>query len=438
MRSLRRTLPALTGLSLATCLLLGAPAKADPVSASDVADRVHAIEPQIIAWRRDFHAHPELGNREVRTGKIIAEQLRSFGLEVKTGVAHTGVIGILRGAKPGKVVALRSDMDGLPVEEKVDLPFASHDKGEYQGKTVPVMHACGHDAHMAMLLGAAKVLAGLKQDIAGTILFVFQPAEEGPPEGEKGGAKLILEEGALDAPKPDAIFGIHVWPGLPGHLYYRPNGAMAAADSFKITVKGKQTHGAQPWAGIDSVTVGAQIVQGLNDIVARQLDITKGPSVVTVGAFNAGIRSNIVPEQAELVGTIRTLDPDNQAEVHRRVTQTAQHIAEAAGATATVSISKDAAITWNDPALTEATVPSLKRAAGDANVELAPVIMASEDFSAYQQKVPGVFYFLGVNADGVATKDAASNHSPYFFVNEAALATGVRAHVLTALDFLAR
>lgn len=418
--------------------LSGAGAHAAPASAADVADKVRAVEPQVIAWRRDFHAHPELSNREVRTAKIVADELRSFGISVRTGVAHTGVIGVLRGAKPGRVVALRSDMDALPVEEKTVLPFSSHATGEYQGKVVPVMHACGHDAHMAMLLGAAKVLAGMKQNIAGTIVFVFQPAEEGAPEGEEGGAQLIMAQGGLSDPVPEAIFGIHVWPGMAGRLYYRPNGAMAANDTFKIIVKGKQTHGALPWNGIDSITVGAQIVQGLNDIVARQLDMTRAPTIVTVGLFKAGIRTNIIPEQAEMAGTIRTLDPENRTEVHRRITLTAERIAESAGATATVDIQTGNPITWNDPVLTQASLPSLKRAAGDKNVELGPVITASEDFSIYQQKIPGLFYFLGVNADGVAAKDAAPNHSPYFFVNEAALATGVRAHILTALDFLSR
>lgn len=431
---LSRVAAACLGALLVAMSPVGAGAQ---VSADDVARRVDAVESQVIAWRRDLHAHPELGNREQRTGALIAEQLRSFGLEVHTGIAHTGVVAVLRGARPGKVVALRSDMDGLPVQEKVDLPFASHAVGEYQGKSVPVMHACGHDAHMAMLLGAAKVLAALRKEISGTIVFIFQPAEEGPPAGEEGGAALILKEWG-DLPKPDAYFGIHVWPGVAGHLYVRPQGAMAAADFFKITIKGKQTHGAQPWAGIDSVTVGAQIVEGLNAVTARQLDPTKGPSVITVGQFNAGARANIVPETAELAGTIRTLDPDNLLEARRRVTLTAQTLAQAAGATADVEIREGAALTWNDPALTEAMLPSLRRAAGDANVEQAPVITASEDFAYYQKQAPGVFYFLGVNAEGVSAKDAAPNHSPYFFVNEKALATGVRAHVITALDYLER
>jgi amidohydrolase len=329
-------------------------------------------------------------------------------------------------------------MDALPVEEKTVLPFSSHDTGEYQGHIVPVMHACGHDAHMAMLLGAAKVLSGMRSQIHGTILFIFQPAEEGPPEGEDGGAPLLLKEGGLDHPKPDAVFGLHVWPGEAGHLYYRPNGAMAASDIFKITLRGKQTHGALPWNGIDSITLGAAVVEALNSIVARQLDMTKGATVITVGQFNGGVRTNIVPERVDIAGTIRTLDPDNRAEAHRRVRLTAEKIAESAGATAEVTILEGNAVTWNDAELTAATVPSLKRAAGDGNVELAPIITASEDFSAYRRVAPSVFYFLGVNAPGIAAKDAAPNHSPYFFVNEAALTTGVRAHVLTALDFLAR
>ncbi len=413
-------------------------ARAAAVSAGEVAARVLAIEPAVIAWRRDFHEHPELANHENRTAQIVAEQLRSFGIEVRTGVAHTGVIGVLRGARPGRVVALRADMDGLPVEEKTVLPFMSHAMSDYQGHRVPVMHACGHDAHVAMLLGAAKVLAGMRQTIAGTIVFVFQPAEEGVPEGEEGGAPLLIKEGGLDNPAPEAIFGIHVWPGKSGTLYYRPNAAMAANDTFKILVQGKQTHGAMPWNGIDSITVGAEIVEGLNAIVARQLDMTRGATVITVGVFNAGVRTNIVPERAEMAGTIRTLDRENREEVRRRIQATAEHIAESAGASATVAVREGNPVTWNDAKLTDAALPSLKRAAGEANVALEPVVMASEDFSAYQQKIPGLFYFLGINADGVSAKDAAPNHSPYFFVNEAALATGVRAHVLTALDYLSR
>jgi amidohydrolase len=288
-----------------------------------------------------------------------------------------------------------------------------------------------------MLLGAAKVLAGMRQTIAGTIVFIFQPAEEGAPEGEEGGAPLLIKEGGLSNPVPEAIFGIHVWPGKAGTIYYRPNGAMAANDTFKIIVRGKQTHGAMPWNGIDSITVGAEIVQALNAIVARQLDMSKGATVVTVGVFQAGVRTNIVPESVEMAGTIRTLDRENREEVRRRLKLTAERIAESAGATAAVTTREGNPITWNDPKLTEAALRSLKRAAGDTNVELAPIVMASEDFSTYQQRIPGLFYFLGVDQEGVAAKDAATNHSPYFFVNEATLATGVRAHVLTALDYLA-
>ena len=424
--------------SLLLAALYCASAAAAVPDASDVARRVAAIEPQVILWRRDFHQHPELSNREVRTARIVAEQLRSFGLEVRTGVAHTGVIGVLRGARPGRTIALRADMDALPVEEKTVLPFSSRARGEYQGKDVPVMHACGHDAHVAMLLGAAQVLAQLRSQIAGNVVFVFQPAEEGAPEGEQGGAPLILAEKGLADPAPDAIFGIHVWPGTAGHLYYRAGGALAANDTFHIVVAGKQTHGAQPWNGIDPITVGAEIVQGLNAIVARQLDVTRGPSVITVSMFHGGVRTNIIPEQVELAGTLRTLDPQNREEAQRRIVLTATRIAESAGATAAVDIRKGNPVTWNDPALTQATVPSLQRAAGEQNVEAAPLITASEDFAAYEQAIPGVFYLLGINADGVAARDAAPNHSPNFFVNEAALATGVRAHVLVALDYLSR
>jgi amidohydrolase len=423
-------------LSLFLSLAVSAPLFAAQTTPVDEA--AQAIDGQVISWRRDFHEHPELSNREVETAKKVAAALKSMNIEVKTGLAHNGVVGVLHGRRPGHVVALRSDMDGLPVEEQTVLPFSSKAHGIYQGKTVPVMHACGHDAHMAMLLGAAAVLSKMRNQFDGTVVFIFQPAEEGVPEGETGGAPQMIVDGALTDPTPEAVFGIHVWPGVAGHLYYRAGGAMASNDVFHIKLKGKQTHGALPWGGIDVVSVGSQMVLAFNQIVARESDQTKGAAIVTVGQFNAGVRTNIVPETAEIAGTIRTTDPANRATVLKRMREVVASLADASHVIAELEIREQNPITFNDPKLTEQTIASLEKAAGKGNVDIAPVITASEDFSAYQKKIPGVFYFLGVNADGVAPEDAARNHSGLFYVNEKALAVGVRAHVQTALDFLAR
>jgi len=407
-------------------------------AAADLEGMTQAVEGQVISWRRDFHEHPELSNREVETSKKVAAALKAMHIEVKTGLAHHGVVGILHGKRPGHVVALRSDMDALPVAEQTILPFSSKAMGDYQGKTVPVMHACGHDSHMAMLLGAAAVLSQMREQFNGTVVFIFQPAEEGVPEGETGGAPQMIVDGALSNPTPEAIFGLHVWPGVAGHLYYRAGGAMASNDVFHIKLVGKQTHGALPWGGIDVISLGAQLVQSFNELVAREADQTKGATVITVGQFNAGVRTNIVPETAELAGTIRNVDPANRALVLKRLRELVQALAASAHVTAEVDIHEQNPITYNDPKLTALTVASLEKAAGKSNVETAPVITASEDFSAYQKKIPGVFYFLGVDADGVAPEDAARNHSGLFFVNEKALSVGVKAHVQTALDFLKR
>jgi len=423
-------------LSLFLSLAVSAPLFAAQTTPVDEA--VQAIDGQVISWRRDFHEHPELSNREVETAKKVAAALKSMNIEVKTGLAHNGVVGVLHGRRPGHVVALRSDMDGLPVEEQTVLPFSSKAHGIYQGKTVPVMHACGHDAHMAMLLGAAAVLSKMRNQFDGTVVFIFQPAEEGVPEGETGGAPQMIVDGALTDPTPEAVFGIHVWPGVAGHLYYRAGGAMASNDVFHIKLKGKQTHGALPWGGIDVVSVGSQMVLAFNQIVARESDQTKGAAIVTVGQFNAGVRTNIVPETAEIAGTIRTTDPANRATVLKRMREVVASLADASHVIAELEIREQNPITFNDPKLTEQTIASLEKAAGKGNVDIAPVITASEDFSAYQKKISGVFYLLGVNADGVAPEDAARNHSGLFYVNEKALAVGVRAHVQTALDFLAR
>jgi len=390
---------------------------------------------KVIGWRRDLHRHPELGNREVRTAGIVAEHLRQLGLEVRTGIARTGVVGVLRGGKPGKVVALRADMDALPVTEETGLPFASTERAEYDGREVGVMHACGHDAHTSMLMGAAEVLAGLRDELPGTVVFIFQPAEEGAPSGEDGGAAVMIAEGVLDDPKVDAIFGLHVFPFEAGAIQVRPGGFMAGGDTLDIRVKGRQTHGALPWQGVDPIVVASQVVLGLQTIISRQSDLTSAPAVITLGIFQAGNRSNIIPDEARLVGTIRTFDQEMRREIHERVKRTASGIAEAAGTTAEVTIMPGNPITYNDPTLTAQIAPSLARVT-TSFLPSPPVTTTSEDFSEYQQRVPGVFFFLGVAPKGVEPAKVEPNHSPRFMVEEGALATGVRALASVAADYL--
>jgi amidohydrolase len=395
-----------------------------------------AVEQQVIAWRRDIHQHPELSNRETRTAKLVATHLRKLGYEVTTGVAHTGLVGILKGGKPGGSVALRADMDALPVEERSGLPFASKARAEYNGTEVPVMHACGHDAHTAILMGVASVLAGMRADIPGTVSLVFQPAEEGAPDNEEGGAKLMLKEGLWKiAREPTAIFGLHTWPIEAGVIGYRAGGAMAAADTLKIVVKGRQTHGSQPWGGVDPVVAAGQIVQALQLIPSRQLDVTKAPAVVTVGTIHGGLRHNIIPDSVEMTGTIRNFDDGVRAEMLSRIERTARDVAASSGAEATVTITPGSRVTFNDPKLTARMLPTLQ-AAADGRVIEAPPIMASEDFSDFQAEIPGLFVFLGVNKDGVKQGEAAPNHSPEYFVNEAALLPGVRVMAQLAVDYL--
>jgi amidohydrolase len=400
--------------------------------------RVAAVMPQVITWRRDFHEHPELGNREVRTAKIVADYLRSLGIEVREGVGKTGVVGVLRGGKPGGVVALRADMDALPVTEQVDLPFKSTVRSTFAGQDVGVMHACGHDAHTAMLMGAATVLAGMRAQLPGTVKFIFQPAEEGPPPGERGGALLMIAEGALENPAPTAIFGLHVWPEEPGKLSYKPGAAMSMADGLSIIVKGKQTHGAQPWKGVDPVVVSAEIITALQTITARQTDITLAPAVVTVATINGGVRGNIIPDSVVMTGTIRTFDTAMRQDIHARVKRTAELIAQASGATATVGFgaASGSQPVFNDPALLTRMTPTIMRVSGGKTNPNA-VWMPSEDYSLYQAKVPGLFLFLGINKPGVKADDAAANHSPFFFVNEDALPVGVKALAGLAYDYLA-
>ncbi len=397
---------------------------------------INAVEPQVIAWRRDIHEHPELSNREFRTAALVADHLRRLGLDVRTGIAHTGVIGTLVGGQPGPVIALRADMDALPVTEQVDLPFASKVRAEYDGAEVGVMHACGHDAHVAILMGAAEVLAARREFIKGTIQFFFQPAEEGAPAGEKGGAKLMIEEGVLDGDNaPEAIFGLHVFPFPVGMIVYRAEGAMAAADWLTIKVTGRQTHGSSPWLGVDPIPVAAQIINAIQAIPSRQLDVTKAPAVVTIGSIHGGVRGNIIPDTVELKGTIRTFDRPMQADLHDRIRRTADLIAKAAGAEAEVVIEPYSPVTYNDPNLVTRMLPALRWAAGEKRVVPARPIMASEDFSYFQERVQGLYVGLGVNAPGVGPLQAAANHSPLFFVNEDALVVGVRAMVGMALHY---
>lgn len=397
----------------------------------------NAIEQEVIQWRHHFHEFPELSNREFNTAKRVAQTLESFGLEVQTGIAHTGVVALLKGGKPGPVVALRADMDALPVEEKTSLPFASKVRSEYLGQEVGVMHACGHDAHVAILLGVAKVLAGMKEQIPGTVKFIFQPAEEGAPPGEEGGAALMVKQGVLEGPyAPEAIFGLHVWPATAGIIQYRAKGAMAASDELYIRVQGKQTHGSSPWKGVDPIIVSAQIMSALQLIPSRHLDITNSPSVITVGSIHGGVRGNIIPDEVEMRGTIRTFDKGIRAELHQRLKDTATAIAEAAGASAEVTIKPYAPVTYNDPELTAQMLPSIERAVGTQNVVQSTLIMGAEDFAYYQEKIPGLYVFLGVRPEGVAEQDAPSNHSPYFIVNDKALKNGMLTLATLALDYL--
>lgn len=398
------------------------------------------VEPKVIEWRRDFHRHPELSNREVRTADVVAKQLRALKLEVKTGIGLTGVAAVLRGGLPGPTIALRADMDALPVTEQVDLPFKSTARAEYRGETVGVMHACGHDAHVAILLGVAEALAGMRERLAGQVLFIFQPAEEGPPEGETGGAKRMLEEGLFEIAKPEAVFGLHVIASLPtGVIGYRSGPMMAGSDRFQIVVKGRQTHGASPWGGIDPIVVAAQIVNGLQTIVSRQVDITDTPSVVSIGAIKGGIRYNIIPDSVELVGTIRTFDKAMRDDVIRRIDRTATSIAAASGATAqlTVSATPNPPVV-NDAELTRRALPVWERVAGKDNVRTISLQTTAEDFSYYGQRAPSLFFWVGITPPDRDPTTAPFNHSPLFYVDEAGLITGVRALLSVGVDYLQR
>lgn len=423
-------------LSAAVALLaVAAPVFAQtpgPVAA-DAERKIEATLRQVVTWRRDFHQHPELGMQETRTSKFIADHLTSLGLQVTVGVpgAPTAVVGLLKGGKPGPVVALHADMDGLPVTEQVDLPFKSTAKATWNGVDTGVMHACGHDNHMAILLGAATALAGVREQLPGSVKFIFQPAEEGP-----GGAEPMVKAGVLKNPDVSAVFGLHVFPFPAGSIVYRSGPLMASADEFTITIKGRQTHGAVPWGGVDPIVIGAQIVTAFQSIVARQVNIAEAPAVVTVGKFAGGNRSNIIPDSVELVGTIRAFDEGERTKIRQRVKDIATHYAEASGATAVVEFGLGYPVTRNDPTLTSRMVPTLQRVAGEAQVKVGALTGTAEDFSYFGQDVPGLFFFLGVTPSSQDPTRAALNHSPLFFADESALPVGVRAMTHLTLDYL--
>lgn len=394
-----------------------------------------AIQSKLVEWRRYIHQHPELGNREFNTEKFIADHLKALGIEVKTGVAKTGVVGILKGDKPGPVIALRSDMDALPIKERVDLPFKSTVTSEYMGQTVPVMHACGHDAHIAMLLGTADVLSSMKKDLQGTVKFIFQPAEEGPPGDEEGGAPLMVKEGVMDDPKVDVVFGLHIESKIEiGRIEYKPGAFMASSDWFTIKVKGKGSHGASPWAGIDPIVVSAQIIEGLQQIVSRQMELTKAPVIITVGKINGGVRNNIIPEECEMKGTIRTLDSKMQKEVWERIKTTAMNIAEASGATAEVQIDTKTLVTYNDTALVRMMIPSLAKAA-NGNAGEREWVTGAEDFSYYGTKAPAFFFYLGGMPKGTDPAKAPDHHTADFYIDDSMLNVGVKAFCNLVFDY---
>ena len=400
--------------------------------AREVDQRATAVNDQVIAWRRDVHEHPELSGQEVRTAQLVATQLRRMGIEVRTGVGGTGVVGVLKGGRPGPVVALRADMDALPVTEEVDLPFRSKVRATYNGQEVGVMHACGHDSHVAMLLGAAEVLSGMRERVSGTVVFLFQPAEE-----SLGGAAMMLRDGALNDPKPSAVFGLHVFPYRTGEVVYRTGALMAAGGSLKIVVRGTQTHGAMPWKGVDPVVVSSQIVLGLQTVVSRQVDLTVSPAIVTVATINGGVRNNIIPDSVVMTGTIRTFDEGQRRELPRLIKRTVESIAASAGASAQVDAEIAGSITYNDPALVEQMRPTVERVVGGREKLLAgPPTTGSEDFPLFTQSAPGIFIFLGITPESTDPKAAAPNHSPKFFVDEKALPTGVRLLSNLAIDYL--
>jgi amidohydrolase len=422
---------------LACCALLSV---ISPVLAvdttSDIDTATAKIMTKLVEWRRHLHQYPELGNQEVKTAKFVETHLRKLGLEVRTGIAKTGVVGILKGGQPGPVIGLRADMDALPVTERNSLPFASKETADFAGQKVGVMHACGHDTHVAMLMGAAEVLAGMKDKIKGTVVFIFQPAEEGPPPGEEGGAPLMVKEGVMDNPKIDAVFGIHINSATEvGHIRYKVGAAMASSDWFTIKVKGKQTHGGYPWLGVDPIAVATQIYTGLQIIVSRRSELIKSPVVITVAKFHGGVRQNIIPEDVQMDGTIRTLDADVQKDVHQKIRETAEKIAESMGASVEVTIDTKALVTYNTPDLVRKMLPSLEKAAGKGNVQEMEWVTGAEDFSYFGQKTPSFYFLVGGMKKGQDPKTAAPHHTPDFLIDDNRLDVGVKAFANIVFDF---
>ncbi len=425
-----RPLAALLALALApACVLAQSPTP-------DAAAR--ALQPKLVEWRRDLHRHPELGNQETRTARVVAEHLRALGLEPRTGIGPTGVVAVLKGGRPGPRIALRADMDALPVTEATGLPFASTVKSEYRGQPVGVMHACGHDMHVAILMGVAEALAGMREQLAGEVMFVFQPAEEGPPvAGEVAGARRMLDEGIWNDFRPDAVMGLHVWSRLhAGQIGVRAGPFMASADEWTLKIRGRQTHGSQPWAGVDPLTVAAQVLLGAQSIIARQVDITAHPVVLTAGQIQGGTRFNIIPDEATMVGTLRTFDPQVREDVIARLRSTAEHFAAASGATATLEVAGNAPATSNDPALLQRLRPALEQAAGAGNLVEVPRYTIAEDFSVFANEVPGLYFFVGTTPAGQDLATAPMNHSPHYAPDESALDLGVRAMLQATLAFL--
>ncbi len=419
---------------LSICLFITSAASAQNLPAN-YEQLIKDEMPSVVAWRRYFHQNPELSNREFNTAKKVEAQLKQWGIETRIA-AGTGVVGVLKGGKPGPVVALRADMDGLPVTERNTLPFKSTATAEYNGQKVGVMHACGHDSHIAMLLGTAEVLSKMKNDIPGTVVFLFQPAEEGPPGTEEGGAPLMIKQGAMDNPKVDAVFGIHIESfGDLGKIYYKPEAFMASSDWFTIKVKGKQTHGASPWEGVDPIVVSSAIIQNLQTIVSRQMDLTQAPVIITVGKINAGVRPNIIPEEAVMEGTIRTLDSKMQKEVHERIRNTVKNVAASYGATADVTIDTKTLVTYNDPKLVAQSLPSLQKAIGETNVVPYHWVTGAEDFSFYGTKAPSFFFYLGARNPQIKQEDAPAHHTPDFYIDDTRLDAGVRAFCQLVFDY---
>jgi amidohydrolase len=423
-------------MSLSSCVIASDNYRIDNNSASTIDSLAKNIETKIIEIRRDIHQHPELGNREFRTSALVARYLEELGIMVQTEVAHTGVVGILKGKNQTPVVALRADMDALPITEELDLPFASKVRTMYNGKECGVMHACGHDVHTAILMGVAEILAKMRDQIPGTVKFIFQPAEEGPPEGEEGGAKLMVKEGVLKDPVPGVVFALHTYPTEIGKLLYKPNAVLASSDALEIIVQGRGTHAGAPWNGVDPIVVASQIVLGLQTIISRQIDLTQAAAVISIGSISGGNRFNVIPDEVKISGTIRTLDEEIRSLIHERIKMTAEKIAESEGATAKVTITKDVPVTVNNEKLTKSSIPILRSVVGDSNlIEISPRTVA-EDFSFFSQKVPGFYFFLGVIPPDTPIDKIEANHSPRFYVDERSIITGMRSLAYLAVGYM--